>query len=377
MCLIKIMCFHRKRDFTMSTQSKQRDYLFDNYKALLIILVVVGHFIEPAYKNNTLLYTLKWLIFSFHMPAFIFISGYFSKRELPFGTLVRKLAVPYVIYELLYYFMYTELLHKDTGLYLWLPKFSLWYILALFVWRLITPYVKRIPHYMLLAVAAGLLIGCSGMQDNFLSIPRILVFYPFFLAGTAFDRSLIAKLRTPVAKAISAFTFIGFTAFLALAPIVRSYPVKIFYGRYNYDFLGQTIPEGMLVRLACYGISFFLTFALMSLIPDRKNCFSYLGERTMAIYLFHGLTYSYIKSATDWLQNVDTIPESLLLLATCVALSFAFSIPQLTTFTNQLANIHLPKVRLPEIYTPAKRTSKTKHPFISNHLLKVLYGVKI
>lgn len=84
----------------MSNQTKQRDYLFDNYKALLIILVVIGHFIEPAYKNNTLLYTLKWLIFSFHMPAFIFISGYFSKRELSFGTLVRKLAVPYVIYEL-------------------------------------------------------------------------------------------------------------------------------------------------------------------------------------------------------------------------------------------------------------------------------------
>lgn len=166
----------------MSNQTKQRDYLFDNYKAFLILLVVIGHFIEPAYNNNTLLYTLKWLIFSFHMPAFIFISGYFSKRELPFLTLVRKLLVPYVIYELCYYFMYTELLHKDTGLYLLRPKFSLWYIMALFIWRVITPYVKRIPHYMLLSVIAGLLIGCSDMPNNFLSIPRVLVFYPFFLA---------------------------------------------------------------------------------------------------------------------------------------------------------------------------------------------------
>lgn len=46
----------------MSNQTKQRDYLFDNYKAFLILLVVIGHFIEPAYNNNTLLYTLKWLI---------------------------------------------------------------------------------------------------------------------------------------------------------------------------------------------------------------------------------------------------------------------------------------------------------------------------
>ena len=28
----------------MSNQTKQRDYLFDNYKAFLILLVVIGHF---------------------------------------------------------------------------------------------------------------------------------------------------------------------------------------------------------------------------------------------------------------------------------------------------------------------------------------------
>ena len=26
----------------------QREYLFDNYKVLLILLVVIGHFIEPS-----------------------------------------------------------------------------------------------------------------------------------------------------------------------------------------------------------------------------------------------------------------------------------------------------------------------------------------
>ncbi len=78
----------------METVKKRRDYLYDNYKAFLIFLVVIGHFIEPAYMNNNFLYTLKWFIFAFHMPAFIFISGYFSKRELPLKDLVCKLAVP-------------------------------------------------------------------------------------------------------------------------------------------------------------------------------------------------------------------------------------------------------------------------------------------
>lgn len=96
----------------MST--KNRDYFFDNYKALLIVLVVVGHFIEPCYDNNVFLSGLKWMIFSFHMPAFIFISGYFSKREIRFGKLVQKLVIPYFVYELIYYFLYVFIIHKET-----------------------------------------------------------------------------------------------------------------------------------------------------------------------------------------------------------------------------------------------------------------------
>ena len=118
----------------------------------------------------------------------------------PFLILVRKLLVPYVIYELCYYFMYTELLHKDTGLYLLRPKFSLWYIMALFIWRMITPYVKRIPHYMLLSVIAGLLIGCSDMPNNFLSIPRVLVFYPFLFGKNILRKIQLRFSRTDICR---------------------------------------------------------------------------------------------------------------------------------------------------------------------------------
>lgn len=142
----------------MESKNRQRDYLFDNYKVLLIILVIIGHFTEPSYRNNDFLYTLKWLIVSFHMPAFIFISGYFSKRELTFAKLFQKLVIPYLIYEFIYYFFYIYVLHKETSLYLLYPKFSLWYILALFAWRAVTPYFKKLPYYMLLSVGLGLLI---------------------------------------------------------------------------------------------------------------------------------------------------------------------------------------------------------------------------
>ena len=61
--------------------------------------------------------------FSFHMPAFIFISGYFSKKTISFEKLIQKLVIPYLVYEMLYYLLYVFVIHKDTGLYLNRPKF--------------------------------------------------------------------------------------------------------------------------------------------------------------------------------------------------------------------------------------------------------------
>ena len=326
-----------------SGNTKKRDYLFDNYKALLIALVVIGHFIELSYKDNEFLYALKWLVVSFHMPAFIFISGYFSKRTLSLGILFQKLAIPYFIYEIIYYLVYTFIIHKPTGLYLLYPKFSLWYIQALFFWRLLAPHIRKIPHYMAISILAGLLAGCLDMPDNFLTIPRTLVFFPYFLAGSAFDRSLLVRMRTLKNRMIACAGVAAFACFLAFDPFHRNLSPKIFYGRYNYDYLDQSIIEGVICRVICYGIGFAMTLAVALLMSGRRTFYSYIGTRTMAIYLFHGLAYSYLKGCTDLLRGIDTLSGSLLLILSCLLMTAAFSIPQLTTFTNAVSSLRLPR----------------------------------
>lgn len=328
----------------MSARQKQRDYLFDNYKALLVLLVVIGHFIELSYKNNELLGDLKWVIVSFHMPAFIFISGYFSKKELTFGKLVQKLLVPYLVYEVLYYLLYVYVIHKPTGLYLLHPKFSLWYLLALFIWRFATPYVKKIPHHMILAVVAGLLIGCSSISDNFLSIPRVLVFYPFFLGGIHFDREKLARFRSMKWRWIAGAGVVAWAGAFILNIFPINYSPKIFYGRYNYEYLDQGTVEGIFVRLLCYAVGFGMTYGLLVLMSEKETKVSYIGTRTMAVYLFHGLTYSFIKGVSDILGGVNTLTESVMLLVFCVAVTFFFSARQFTVFTNAVAAIPFEKM---------------------------------
>lgn len=334
----------------MSTKS--RNYFLDNYKAFLILLVVIGHFIEPCYTNTLFLTVLKWFIFSFHMPAFIFISGYFSKKDMGLEKLIQKLVIPYFVFELLYYFLYVFVIHKETGLYFNRPKFSLWYLMALFFWRIATPYVKKIPGNLFIAITGGLLIGFTQL-GNFFSIPRTLFFYPFFLAGYYFQESWFESIRRHwKAFTVDLASLAGLLGGWVLITGQELTPF-IFYGRYSYEDMGLTNGWGLLIRLVCYGISFLAIFALCAFIPRKQHFYSILGVRTMPIYLFHGLVYSILKDSRI-LEKVDFPVETGLLLGFCVLLTFALATELPYKFTTWISSF---PVRLPKSFSRSKKTA--------------------
>ena len=61
-------------------EEEKRVKFWDNIKGILIVLVVFGHFLYEFRSNLTLELVTK-VIYLFHMPAFVFLSGYFSKSE--------------------------------------------------------------------------------------------------------------------------------------------------------------------------------------------------------------------------------------------------------------------------------------------------------
>ena len=79
-----------------------RDPWLDNVKMVLITLVVVGHSIGlvEASEGSHWVYDFIYL---WHIPAFVFVSGYLSKsfewdrRRLK--NLVYTLLVPYLLFE--------------------------------------------------------------------------------------------------------------------------------------------------------------------------------------------------------------------------------------------------------------------------------------
>lgn len=85
----------------MKERNKQMDVLL----CLGILLVVLGHVGTNSWKTEL----FDWfVIYSFHMPMFFFISGYFYKpeRERTYGAtvlrLTKKFVIPYYIWNLVY-----------------------------------------------------------------------------------------------------------------------------------------------------------------------------------------------------------------------------------------------------------------------------------
>ena len=59
----------------------KRIALWDNLKLFLIFLVVLGHLSFDYFDSSQMFRTISMVIYTFHMPAFVFVSGLFCKRS--------------------------------------------------------------------------------------------------------------------------------------------------------------------------------------------------------------------------------------------------------------------------------------------------------
>lgn len=57
-----------------------RDTLFDSLKFVLISCVVLGHVLNLMHDSQINLAIWNWL-YSFEMPLFVFVSGYFTRKK--------------------------------------------------------------------------------------------------------------------------------------------------------------------------------------------------------------------------------------------------------------------------------------------------------
>lgn len=308
--------------------SKSRSFVFDNYKCLLIVLVVFGHVLEEYGIFGTSEH-IRAVIYSFHMPAFVFISGYFSKNvQKSYDMAFEKCLLPFILFNTVWLVMSAHSL-KVNVLY---PAYVFWYLMSLFFWRISLRLITKIRFVFLLLVLLALYAGCFHEIDRFLSVSRTLVFWPMFYLGFWFSEEKVEKLRSrrkTLSIAAGGVLAIAFSVTLWLNRTGRI-PVKTYENLQCYHCSGIGNAEGVLIRFFEMGLAILIVFALLILMPDKKYRFTCLGERTLTIYLLSGFFIYILRVATDrigWtagIQSHDVLLLSLSILA-CIGIVFICS----------------------------------------------------
>ncbi|MPW26984.1 hypothetical protein GC105_14460 [Alkalibaculum sp. M08DMB] len=299
-------------------EKSSRDYYFDNAKFLLIILVVLGHFIQPVIGESVALYCLYKIIYIFHMPAFVFLTGYFMKHTKDHSKSIIKFSLLYLIMQTIYYFIMVDSNYISYST----PYWSYWYLLALVAWHLVFPHVKNIKGILAISFILGILVGHDSGFDTFLSLSRIFVFFPFILLGYFTKREHLVFLKNSKTKYIILAVSIICSYILLKYNLLDS---ELLFGRSSYVDMGYTTWYAGIYRLLAYSLSILYGFCFFIFVPTRQAYYSTLGRQTLNVYLMHGIVIRVLESV-GFYNRFNTYPWYFLLIVISVILTFAFAL---------------------------------------------------
>src|SRR5690348_17149317 len=267
-----------------------RDPWFDTIKMGLVTLVVVGHAwktLLPAGPGTDWAYAF---LYAWHVPAFVVITGYLSRgfRWTPdkLWSLLRTVAVPYLLFEsalagFRYYVGGVQLndLFKD-------PHWPMWYLAALFFWRLMTPAILAIPRRVALPLAVGTSLVSGLFAGQVLDSARIFGLLPFFVLGLLLHDTDWSRLRSP---ALAPYAVLGV---LGIALVTRFTNVwgktDWYYYNARYDQLGVDPAHAIAMRAFVLVLGLVGSLCFFVLVPKSASWFARLGTATLVVYLWHG-----------------------------------------------------------------------------------------
>ncbi len=320
---------------------KQRDYYFDNAKFILIFLVVFGHIIRSYIESDPFILSLYKTIYTFHMPGFILVAGFFAKGFYKKGyiqKLAKKLILPYIVFQLIYTVYYYFLYDKSTfELDPLNPHWSLWFLISLFCWNaLLFVFIKWLKLKPLLglsiAFAVGLLVGFAPEISNYLSLSRTFVFFPIFLMGYYLEKPHFQILKTNKARIVASGLFI--LVFIGMY-LIPEFSDKWLLGSKPYDDFAPNNIISLGVRAIVYSLNVVMIFSFFTFVPTKRQFFTKWGKNTLYVYLLHGFLIRLFR-VSSIKELIDPTTSLILLLGVSLLLTMIFSTKLFTTITQPI-----------------------------------------
>ena len=279
---------------------------FTYLRAIGIFLVVLGHSFPNIDEINFPIYKyIHSLIYSFHMPLFFMISGFFAQKILYIDSFRKyksfiiekfnKLIVPYLTISFLTIpikyilnnfaernIVISEVI-KDIFLYPWNnPIIFFWFIYVLFLIFVISPLLLKLNKFVVLT--SSLILSVLPIQNiQFLGITTILKHSIFFFIGIYFRGIYMLYRHKFLNLKFNIINLSTFIMVLFLLSIIKnstlylnknltiiasniSFVLKAFLGIYIcfficvliYKFFNQTIISSILTTISKYSFDIYL-----------------------------------------------------------------------------------------------------------------------
>jgi len=277
---------------------RRRTPFWDNARFACIVLVVLGHAVQRLTYDSDIALSVYLVVYAFHMPAFAIISGYFSKSDAPTKTqmarVVTDILVPYLVFEGLWT-LTKWLVEGRANPNITEPSWTLWFLLALGIFRVVLPYLALLRWPLLWTVVISIGAGYLPNIDSTFSLSRTLGLLPFFTLGWWLnEHDVVARLQLLVRRPWWVFaTGLGLFAVAAWAAWFfvdewRDMNLRewLFYDE-NYASIGGTQWWAGGVRLALMLVALVLATAFFALVPRGSHWWTHFGQYTMYVYLLH------------------------------------------------------------------------------------------
>lgn len=280
----------------MATTIQNRNTKIDSVKTILIFLVILGHALQNRGVGmmNDINMCAKTIIFAFHMPLFILISGYFCNTTCTTKQLfqgIGELFATYVVFQTIRIIIAC----KFNLMACLTPQYTLWYLLCLIYWRFLYYFLSQKLSIKTILIISIIISLCSGFIDiKILSFQRACAFFPFFVLGGYFRKhNILTRIGQRTSYIYICLLIICIGMYIILHRVFDINLLSIFRADSGYNQ-----PYELLLRFTWIVLSSLICISLYKLLPDSEHLSKY-GSATLAIYLLH----SFFTKEVGWLLH--------------------------------------------------------------------------
>lgn len=283
----------------------------DSLKGFLILLVILGHSIQYTLGNSCYSNHLWNIIYSFHMPAFMAISGFLAYRggggilsiRPTIWRRFRQLMIPFFLWTLL-----LMLIGGNVSLKLYLrlflyPDKGLWFLWSLFFITLLFQLSKwvatklNLKHaVVVLCVGVFLAISMVLFKTNLFAIQFIAYYYIYYSLAYYFHKYyniIVTENKLIVFLLIVAWILMAWFWNMHYAPeFLKLLPLPHSVVNYMYRFVTALIAIYTLMIVAP---------KILDNTKEWNVLIMKIGQISLGIYSIH---FMFLRKIVPWLKEI-------------------------------------------------------------------------